>query len=304
MLRELLTHLQAEWEKNADLFEQAQSNLSMLVEIVRLSCDTLFKKNNVSDITLLHSQASELVVKYGGMIEAIVFKKNSFLPEAERVDLIANVRTRLLEKMADGKLAEQYKGDSLFSTYFYQVVYFAMIDELRLRQSEGQTDSLEDSWTSLEDVRYAVHPAEGIAYRDAMEQHLQNLAGLLKMLPEKKQKRFVLCLKVFYGMKLAVEDVREPFPDCDDDLLVEVLSDFGKNYHDLSKAEVFDLVSGLMYELEGGNGKVIKADSLRVWFQMTLKKIRGVLFAKLQDRAKSDLDAYFELLVYKLFEKA
>jgi len=303
LFKKLLQNIQVEWaEKTAEL-EMAVPPVAVLVEMIRLHSRTLLQDNHAIDLTLLQTQPNELVVKYQGMIAHIVRKQaaeNSRWSVDMQEELIAQIRANLLRKIAKGKLLTQFKGKAAFHNYLYRVIYHSMIDELRkLRKNKSLTPI--DGLSLKEQRQYAVAPNE-IAYSELMQQHLRWLKALIKGFPLQKQRRFEFVLMVMYRVCLKAEDVRGLYIDCQDDLLVEVLSYFSQNYQDFSQAELYKLLSNFVKLLENSS-KNIHPDALRVWFYSKLTKIKKTLFRHLPSTKEASLDRYFELLVYKMYKK-
>lgn len=298
LFQKLLQLLQKDWTQQAEKYGATVPNASLLTEVTRLHCQTLLQDNDSQDIAWLHSQPAQLIVKYQPMIKQIVAKKvagNDKIDSETQEDIVANIQEKLLQKIAKGKLTKQYNGTALFTTYLHKTIYHSMVDELRKLQKHDNT-SLEQN-----EKQHSINPVN-MAYMDLMEQHIRRLHIQIRMLPEKPQKRFEFSLKVMYRMNLKVTDIRVAYPHCTDALLVEILSYFGKAYHALSKKQLYNLLSVFLLELEEDR-ILIKPDSLRMWFQKILKKIKKSVLVNMPTEKKAALDAYFELLVYNLYKK-
>lgn len=303
LFKQLLQNIYGDWAAKTAELEMAVPTVGVLVEVVRLHCRTLLQDNHAIDEALLQTQPSELVVKYQAMIAHVVQKQaaqSGHWSVDMQEELIAEIRENLLRKIAKGKLTTQFKGKSTFHTYFYRIIYHSMIDELRKLKKNKNLTSIE-GLSPKDEKRYAVAPNE-MAYSDLIEQHLRWLKALIKGFPIQKQRRFEFALMVMYRICLNAEDVRGLYADCQDDLLVEVLSYFSKNYQHLSQTELYQLLSNFVQLLENSS-KNIRPDAFRVWFQSRLKKIKNTLFRHLPATKDAPLDRYFELLVYKLYRK-
>lgn len=301
--KKLLFLLQKKWENISPNDKNTTPIDSLIVELVRECCQKLFKHNNVEDIELLQIAALKLVVKYQPMIKHIVYKqtaKGEPLNVDVQADLISNIQAKLLQKANSGKLAVQYKGNSLFSTYFYKVTYHTMIDEWRKLNRQKINQSSNNS--NLDETKQIAVSSSNLEYKDLLESHIRRLQTLLKMLSSKRRKRFEFALQVTYRIQFVASDLQRLYADCSDDLLIEVLSSFGKHYHDLSQAQLFILIGDFITELEGGH-TVVNSESFRIWFQNILKKVKKTLFEGLPTKDKKTLDTYFEFLVYKFYGK-
>ncbi len=301
--KKLLLYLQKKWTSMDPSDVDSIPVDSLITELVREACLKLFKKNNVEDMELLHGEALKLVVKYQPMIKHIVYKqtaKGETLNADVQADLIANIQAKLLQKAASGKLATQYKGNSLFSTYLYKVAYHTMIDEWRKLNRKKKNTSSNDS--ILDEGNQTAAPVSNIKYKELLENHVRRLQTLLKMLSSKRRKRFEFALQVVYRIQFVALDLQRLYPDCSDDLLVEVLSNFGKSYHNLAQSKLFVLIGDFITELEGGE-VLVNSESFRIWFQNVLNKVKKTLFEGLPTKDKKILDAYFEFLIYKFYGK-
>ncbi|MFK7903799.1 MAG: hypothetical protein AB8B69_01680 [Chitinophagales bacterium] len=304
LFKQLVQKVEVEWVKKITELEMAVPPMAVLIEMIRLHSRTLLQDNHVIDLALLETQPNELVVKYQGMIAHIVRKQvgeNSDWSADMQEELIAQIRENLLRKIARSKLLSQFKGKAAFHSYFYRVIYHSMIDELRKLKKVKRITSI-DGLSPQEQKQYAVAPNE-VAYSELMYQHLRWLKAVIKGFPLQKQRRFEFVLMVMYRICLKAEDVRGLYADCQDDLLVEILSYFSINYQHLSQAELYKLLSSFVKFLENSS-KNIRPDALRVWFSSRLTSIKNTLFKDLPSTKDASLDRYFELLVYKMYKKS
>ena len=90
--------------------------------------------------------------------------------------------------------------------------------------------------------------------------------------------------------------------NCNDELLVEILSCFGIHYQDLHQTQLYKLLSTFVTNLEN-RSKPIQSDALRVWIQTRITQIKKTLFNHVPSKQKNTLDPYFEWLVYKLYQR-
>lgn len=278
---------------------------SLIVELVRQACKKLFKNNNVADLELLHKEAGQLIVKYQPMIKHLVYKqasKGEPIDADFQADLIANIQAKLLQKATSGKLAAQYKGNALFSTYLYKVAYHTMIDEWRKYNRNRAKALATDSDVNSIQANEMKTAASNLTYTELIEQHVKRLQTLLQMQSSMRRKRFEFSLQIVYRIQLIAEDIKRLYPDSSDHLLVEILSYFGKHYHEIPQSQLFVLAVDFLTELEQNNTP-INSESFRIWFQNVLRKVKQTLFKNLPTEDKKTLDTYFEFLVYKFYGK-
>ncbi|MFK7907328.1 MAG: hypothetical protein AB8B69_19480 [Chitinophagales bacterium] len=294
--------LQAVWhEWNKRQTDDASPAIALLAEVTHLECQLLVQSNQDADMLLLQTQPTELAVKYQEMIEFVV-KKKLQEPNDRKInfpmDIIANIQEHVLSKLASGKISKQYKGKALFSTYLYRVANYALIDELRKRKSRIETIPIE----SLSSKSSLTAPKE--FYNEALEEYLENFRILLGMMFERERKRFEFTLQVIYYLPMKAKVVQSLYPNCPGILLVEILSVFGGEVKDrgLSLTEIYQSLSLFITQLEKKK-KPILTESLRAWFQKRLNQVKKTLFEGLSFDSKSDMDRYFEVLVYKFYKQ-
>ncbi|MFK7908048.1 MAG: hypothetical protein AB8B69_23155 [Chitinophagales bacterium] len=302
IFQKLYLYLQKNWQNALNKYGKFISEKSIITELVRLGCKKLFKNNNAEDIELLQNAADKLVLKYYSIIKHLVYKQNKKgkpISADEQADLIANIQIQLLEKAKSGKLSAQYEGNALFSTYFYKVAYHCMIDEWRKIHRHQSNISQKTSILDKGDVK-ATNTNQN--YEFLVEQHLYRFQTLLHILPPHIQKRFEFTLKVNYRMRLVAADVLKLYAKCSNSVLSEILSYFGKQYHQLAQAKLFVLIGGFLSILEK-SPKPVNVPSFRVWFQNSLNKLKKTLFKDFSKKDKKTIDAYFEFLIYKHYKK-
>ncbi len=302
VFKKLRLYLQKNWQNAFSKYEGFLSEKSIVTELVRLGCKRLFKNNNAEDLELLQNAPDKLVLKYYAIIKHLVYKqKNTGKPisNEEQADLIANIQAELLGKAKSGKLGRQYKGNALFSTYFYTVTYHCMIDEWRKTQRH-QSNILQKP--NILDKGNAKAANSNQNYQSLVEQHLYRFQTLLQIFPPPTKKRFEFTLKVNYRMKLVAADILKLYAKCSHPLLSEILSYFGKQYHQLAQSKLFILIGGFLSILEKSS-KPVNVPSFRVWFQNTLNRIKKTLFKDFSKKDKKAIDAYFEFIIYKHYKK-
>ncbi len=302
IFRKLYIYIQKNWENALDKYGAFISEESIMTELVRLGCKKLFKNNNAEDLELLQNAEDKLVLKYHSIIKHLVYKqKNKGKPitTEEQEDLIANIQAQLLEKAKNGKLSIQYKGDALFSTYFYKVAYHCMIDEWR-KLNRHQSNVLQKP--NILDKENVTSPNSHRDYQSLVEQHLHRFQTLLRLFPPPTKKRFEFTLKINYRMRLVTADILNLYAKCSNPLLTKILSYFGKQYHQLAQSKLFALIGGFLAMLEK-SPKPVNVPSFRVWFQNTLNRMKKTLFKDFSKEDKKVIDTYFEFLMYKFYKK-
>ncbi|MEZ4886214.1 MAG: hypothetical protein R3E32_15875 [Chitinophagales bacterium] len=303
LFQKLLQDLRKNWSAEVEKLEMAVPQVAVLIEMTRLHCQKLLQDNNTVDLELLRIQPIELVVKYQNLIRHIVHKQAAQSNKWDKgieEDLIANIREALVKKIASGKLATQFKENASFSTYLYRVIYHSMIDELRKLQKHTSQSLMEE--VEITSQKEIARISNNEVYSELVDQHLRWLKVMIKGLPIQKQGRFEFSLKVVYRMLLKANDVRENYAHCSDALLVEILSCFGIIYSNLPESKLYQLLGEFITALEN-KSKPILADAIRIWVQSRITQIKKTLFSQLTSKEKASLDAYFEWLVYKLYQK-
>ena len=304
LFQKLYLYLGKNWQNALSNYGTFLSEESLLTELVRLGCKKLFKNNNAEDIELLENAADRLVVKYTSIIKHLVYqqeKKGKPISEEEKADLIANIQVKLLEKAKSGKLSTQYEGKALFSTYFYKVAYHCMIDEWR-KIHRHQSKILQKPNILNRENTTTTATASQQNYEFLIEQHLYRFQTLLRIFPLHTKKRFEFTLKINYRMRLIQSDILKLYARCSHTLLGEILSYFGKSYHQLTQSKLFTLVGGFLSILEK-TPTPINVPSFRVWFQNSLNKLKKTLFKDFSKKDKKAIDTYFEFLIYKHYKK-
>ncbi|MFK7904656.1 MAG: RNA polymerase sigma factor [Chitinophagales bacterium] len=303
LFQKLCLYLQKNWQNALKKYGAFIPEKSLVTELVRLGCDKLLKNNNAEDLELLQNAAGKLVLKYYSIIKHIVYKQNAkdkSISKEEQADIIANIQARLLEKAKSGKLIAQYKGNALFSTYFYKIAYNSMIDEWRkIKRIQMNAPSVS---VDLNQESIASTTTVNIEYNDIVEQHAKRLQILIQMLSSKRRRRFEFALKIVYKMKLVTADIRSLYERCSDSLLVEILSYFGTHYHKLAQSQIFVLIGTFLSALEKTSTPINPA-SFRIWFQTVLNRLKDALFERLPTKDKKAIEAYFEFLVYKMYKR-
>ena len=120
-----------------------------------------------------------------------------------------------------------------------------------------------------------------------------------------KQQRGVrrLFLDQFQHRGQVVKDVRIPYPHCSDDLLVEILSEFGKDYTQMAKGTLWSLLNQFVAVLEEEKEGSVR--TLKNHFQKIQLFILQNIFRRkisLENVAqKRAVDEYLENLIYRYY---
>ncbi len=254
--------------------------------------------NNHFDQELLDSQSSYLVTKYQPLVAYLTVTITSGNIDYE--DVIQTVNENFLQKVHTGKLQTQYKGNATIRTFLNRVLRNLVIDCLRAMKNRSHKN------VDIE-INPDITPKSGfdmslLAHNPIFQEHLKGLEQALKLF--KKRNRFEFCLKVIYRLLLNSSSIRRDYPNCSDDLLVEILSIFVKDYTHLSQGKLYQILYQFICQLEGLHSKG-SVGSLRKWFD----RHRVVLWQQIFDNNLQDLgkdekrmkDWYFEMLVYHYY---
>lgn len=262
---------------------------TMIVELTNSLC------SDMEDRMLLKNFAPQLIVKYEYLVTAMVNKyvREGSIEEKDSEQFIENVQGRLTEKLANNKLSEQFKGNSLFKTYLYRVANNSVIDEYRKYVRRPSTNELR-----AEVIEHTVRPSIEVA-----SESIDLYGHILKTLPKQARRKFEFSAKVVYRMILIVKDIKAPYPHCTDDLLVEILSEFGKDYTDLAKGELWKMLNHFVAELEEEKEGSVR--TLKNHFQQIQLFVLQNIFKRkitLDNVAqKQAVDEYLESLIYRFY---
>ncbi|MEZ4887413.1 MAG: hypothetical protein R3E32_21960 [Chitinophagales bacterium] len=262
---------------------------TLIVELTNNLC------SDIEDRWMLQNFAPQLIAKYEYLVAAMVQKyvREGSIEDKDSDQFIENVQGRLMEKLADNKLAEQFKGNSLFKTYFYRVAYNAVVDEYRKYVRRPSTNELR-----AEVIEQKVHSSVEV------ESDSIDLYGhILRTLPKQARRKFEMTAKVVYRMILIVKDIKIPYPYCADDLLVEILSEFGKDYTDLAKGTLWEMLNHFVAALEEEKEGSVR--TLKNHFQqIQLFVLQNIFRRKITIEStaqKQAADEYLENLVYRFY---
>ncbi|MEZ4887268.1 MAG: hypothetical protein R3E32_21225 [Chitinophagales bacterium] len=255
--------------------------------------------NNRFDQQLLQSKSTHLAVKYQPLISYLAATTTSGNIDYKEVN--QEVSEKFLKKIHAGKLQEQYYGEASVRTFLNKVIRNLVIDCLRSMKSKNRK-------TTTVEINAEITPERGfdmalLVHNPVFQQHLKQLENALKLF--KKRNRFEFCLQILYRHLLTAAIVRQHYPNCSDDLLIEVLSCFVKDYTDLPRGELYVILYNFVCQLEEIASKGTP-DSLRKWFERHRTVVWNSIFdTDLQNLGKEEQkmkDWYFEVLVYHYYE--
>ncbi len=264
---------------------------TLIVELTNNLCSDL------EDRMLLKNYAPRLIAKYEYLIATMVQKyvREGSIQERDGEQFIENVQGRLLEKLANNTLATQFKGNSLFKTYLYRIASNAVIDEYRKYVRRPSTKELRP-----EVIKQIVQPSIEVS-SDSVDLY----GHILRTIPKEPRRKFELTAKIVYRMILIVKDIRIPYPHCSDDLLVEILSEFGKEYTQMAKGTLWAMLNQFVAALEEEKEGSVR--TLKNHFQKIQLFILQNIFRRkisLENIAqKQAVDEYLENLIYRYYRE-
>ena len=254
--------------------------------------------NNHFDQQLLKSQSAHLVTKYQPLVAYLAATITSGNIDYEEVSQAVN--EKFLDKIHRGKLQEQYKGKATIRTFLNSVLRNLVIDCLRSIKSKNSRNS--GTEINAEITTESSFDMSLMAHNPVFQEHLQLLEKILKLF--KKRNRVEFCLKVVYRILLTAISIRAHYPNCSDDLLVEILSEFVKDYTHLSQGQLYKMLFGFIRQLENMGSKG-SPDALRKWVERHREVIWTQIFdsdlKQLGQDEKRMKDWYFEVLVYHYY---
>ncbi len=107
----------------------------------------------------------------------------------------------------------------------------------------------------------------------AIEHDLERLKRIFNYYHKKRQK-VVLCLKLYFRLRVSKEDVMTCFPSCSEGDILSFLSHFGVHYEKIESKEVYQIVTSLLNKYEG---KSNTADAVRNWSEVRVREIIQLL---------------------------
>lgn len=256
-------------------FKQKAISKNMLVDKASYLAALIQQLNNKAiDLFLVKKQSPSIVLKYETLIWSVVNKmhQNGYINYDQKEDLFQQVVERLLAKNVKGQL-QSFKGNSLFSTFLYTVIR---------REAHHIVKKQQFSYNEF-DVNQHDNVTQNMqGYEETYNHYLNLLHNLLLAYQQPVQTKLHFCMQGVYRILLGeafIKILHQQYPDCLQDVLLDILLVFGKNYTLMSKGELWQNINGFINELEN---KCTKADALRKWFESQRSKIWfGLFFNKM-----------------------
>jgi len=224
----------------------------------------MFRNGNQQDVKLLREQPRELIIKYQDIIQIIVKKyiAGRMFSPSDFEDVVQAVNEDLLGKSE--RIREQYNGMALLKTYFSAIVRNSCLKiyDKKKREIRGIPLSVEDPII------------EETATRNlAIEIDLGRLKRIFKYF-HKKREKVILCVKLYFRLRINKEDVIACFPACSEEDTLAFLGHFGTHYDEIESKEVYRIVTPLLNKYEGKSNTV---DAVRNWSEVRVREIIQLL---------------------------
>ncbi len=277
-LSQLLQHKVA--EKLAK--KQQQVSKSQLEDLARTYCNDLY------DLQLLKDSNPTLVYKYQAQTIRIINEHlrryGNTSSEHLRKQLLQEVNDQLILKLAQGRL-KNFKGQSLFKTFFYRVTVFTLKDIFRSLRRH-QTEELHDE-VAIRPKTPSVSPT---IFRTQM----------YRLIPKHQISKFEFSIRVIYRLPITPNTMQKLYPNASKEALNYVATHFQNNYAERSKCTIWNQLLQAIILLEN---KQQGLRSLQEWIKKNRIKLVEKLLQKnilLQTATqKNAFDTYFEWLVYQ-----
>jgi len=224
----------------------------------------MLRNENHQDVKLLREQPRELIILYQDIIQIIVKKyiaSKMFYP-SDFEDVVQAVNEDLLSKSE--RIRDQYNGIALLRTYFSAIVRNSCLKIYDKRKREIKVSPLGDEDPIVE---------ETATMNLAIEYDLERLKRIFKYY-HKKREKVILCVKLYFRLKINKEDVIACFPACSDEDTLSFLDHFGTHYEKIDSKEVYRIVTPLLNKYEGKNNTV---DAVRNWTEVRIREIIQLL---------------------------
>ncbi|MGB1242186.1 MAG: hypothetical protein ACPG49_06675 [Chitinophagales bacterium] len=256
---------------------------------------------DLADLKMLKTQSNRLVVKYKTLVSKRVkhFVLSGTIAKHDADEYVQAVCEQLLLKVKKGaflKFTEQARVSTFMRTVIDNLVKSELKAKHRRQSGDTGLDDLYNISNDDIDVMRLQHNA-------AFQQHVKLLRAAFKGFPSEDRQKLELSIKVMYRILLNSKDIRPPYLNCADDLLVEILSIFGIPYATIPKGELYAKLTWTVNELHPHKQKMA-VSALRKWFDRRLQLLWTVVFKrKINVKEKKILDTYFELVVYSCYDK-
>ncbi len=222
---------------------------------------------NQQDVKLLREEPRELIIKYQDLIQIIVKKyiASKMFHSSDYEDVVQAVNEDLLGKLE--KIREQYNGIALLKTYFSAIVRNSCLKIYDKRKKDIRVFPLGDEDPIVE---------ETATQNLAIEYDLERLKRIFKYYHKKKEK-VILCVKLYFRLRVNKGDVIACFPDCSEEDVLAFLGHFGTHYEEMDSKEVYRIVTLLLNNYEGKSNTV---DAVRNWSEVRIREIIQLLNGK------------------------
>ena len=197
--------------------------------------------SDLEDRELLIKKLPKLLEKYDLLLHSIIHKyiRENKITGHQQELFYELIKGKLNEKLALGKLNTAGE-DILFKNFLYRIMENTLTDELRK----------EIKWKDKETISPKLEQNTEADISDFYRaEHLNQYDIYLKILHSKERNKFDFVTKTDYRMILVSEDILIPFPKCNENGSVEILSNFGQNYALLNKEKNWDLINNSLYLL-------------------------------------------------------
>ncbi len=225
------------------------------------------ENRNIEELRLLHEHPDQLMTRYQSIVETVVagFIRRGFFDYTEKMDVVQNVNTLLLEKKLD-KIKEHFNGSVYLRTYFSKVVYNSCLELTRkkARQPIITGEELLQNETARD-----LNPEQQLAIKD----ELKRVEALLKGFGKKKAKS-IFCLKLFGKKWLDESDLEDYNKFGLNEELAMIRASFFENYEGLPDKAAYEVAVLLFNKLEK---KSNSADSLRKWVNAIVDNMISLL---------------------------
>ncbi len=264
--------------------KQQQVTEQQLQTLARTYC------NDIYDLQLLNDRDPALVYKYQAQTINIINKhlryygntSNDYLHKK----LLGEVNDQLIFKLAQGRL-RNFKGNSLFKTFFYRVTVFTLKDIFRSLRRH-QTEPLQDN--------ISVQPQFPSVTPETFKRQI------FRLVPSTFHSKFELSIRVIYRLPIDTHVVKKLYPNASSEALTYIEQHFSTNYAQRAKCTIWNQLLQAIILLEN---KQQGLRSLQEWIKTNRISLIETLFQKkvtLQTaEQKNAFDTYFEWLVHQSF---
>jgi DNA-directed RNA polymerase specialized sigma24 family protein len=222
------------------------------------------RNENEQDLKLLRERPRELIIEYQEIIHIIVKKyiASKMFSASDFEDVVQAVNEDLLNKSE--RIRDQYNGIALLRTYFSAIVRNSCLKIYEKKKKEIKVSLLGDEDPIVE---------ETATMNLAIEYDLERLKRIFTYYYKKKEK-VILCVKLYFRLRVTKEDVIACFPACSEEETLSFLDLFGTHYDNIDSKEVYRIVTPLLNKYEGKNNTV---DAVRNWTEVRIREIIQLL---------------------------